>query len=460
MTFKVNDKKVISAWTMYDWANSVYPLVITSAIFPIFYESQKGWTENIVDGKVIKGIEFFGYNFVNTELYSYIISLSYLIVAFLSPLLSGVADYSGNKKSYMRFFCYLGALACISFFFFDVANIELSMISVFLGSIGFSGSLVFYNAYLPEIATPDLHDKVSAKGFSRGYIGASLLLIICLILITGNLIPDAARWAFVFTGIWWIGFSQITFKGLPSNIFNHKPEGNRLTKGFSELKKVWKQMSDNIPLKRYLAAFFTYSMGVQTIMLMAVFFGTKEIDWMVGLDFSNLTETGADLLAIKKEMADKKMQTGLIISILVIQFIAVAGAYLMAYLSKKIGNIKTLGIVVFIWAIICVVAYAFVYTPTHFYLIAAAIGFVMGGVQSLSRSTYSKLLPADTEDHTSYFSFYDVLEKMGIVIGTFFFGFIEGMFSIRESVLMLIVFFVIGFLLLLRVPKTEALRGE
>jgi UMF1 family MFS transporter len=193
--------------------------------------------------------------------------------------------------------------------------------------------------------------------------------------------------------------------------------------------------------------------------LMAVFFGTKEIDWTIGLDFSNLTEAGSDLIKAKKEMAENNMETGLIISILVIQFIAVAGAYLMAYLSKILGNIRTLSIVVFIWALICIAAYQFVYTPTQFYIIAAVIGFVMGGVQSLSRSTYSKLLP-ETEDHASYFSFYDVLEKMGIVIGTFFFGFIEGMFSIRESVLMLIVFFIIGFFLLLRVPKTDALKGS
>jgi len=433
MNFKKNDKKIISAWTMYDWANSVYPLVITSAIFPIFYES-RDFIEKVVNGKTVKVITFFGAEFINTELYSYIISLSYLIVAFLSPLLSGIADYSGSKKKYMRFFCYLGAISCMSFYFFNINHIELSMLSVLLGSIGFSGSLVFYNAYLPEIATVDLHDKVSAKGFSRGYIGSSTLLILCLILIMVLKVP--AEWAFVLTGIWWVGFSQITFRGLPSNIYNHKPTGNKLSKGFRELKKVWKQMSGNKPLKRYLASFFVYSMGVQTIMLMAVFFGTKEISWPEG-----------------------EMETGLITSILVIQFIAVAGAYLMAYVSKKIGNIKTLGIVVFIWALICIVAYAFVYTPLHFYLIAAAIGFVMGGIQSLSRSTYSKLLP-DTEDHASYFSFYDVLEKMGIVIGTFFFGFIEGMFSIRESVLMLIVFFIIGFVLLLRVPKTPALQGD
>ncbi len=424
MAIELNNKKTISAWTMYDWANSVYPLVITSAIFPIFYEAK---TDEV--------IRFLGYDFVNTELYSYVISLSYIIVAFLSPLLSGIADYSGSKKSYMRFFCYMGALACMTFYFFDASYIGWGLLSVLLGSIGFSGSLVFYNAYLPEIATPDLHDKVSAKGFSRGYIGSSSLLIICLILIQVFEVP--AQYAFVLTGLWWIGFSQITFRGLPDNVYGHKPEGNRFAKGFKELQKVWQQFSDNKALKRYLASFFVYSMGVQTIMIMAVFFGTKEIAWS----------------------SPEEKDTGLIISILVIQFIAVAGAYLTAFISKKVGNIKALGIIVFIWVLICVGSYALVYKPIHFYIAAATIGFVMGGIQSLSRSTYSKLLPK-TEDHASFFSFYDVLEKLGIVIGTFGFGFIEGMFSIRESVLMLIVFFIVGFLLLLRVPKTEVLRGE
>ncbi len=424
MTFQKNDKKVISAWTIYDWANSVYPLVITTAIFPIFYEAQ-----------VPKTITFLGGEFVNTELYSYVVSLSYIIVATLSPLLSGIADYSGNKKNYMRFFCYLGALSCMSLYFFSVDHLVFGMLSVLLASIGFSGSLVFYNAYLPEIATVDMHDKVSAKGFSRGYVGSSLLLIGCLVLI--QVFQIDPRVAFILTGIWWIGFSQITFNGLPKNIFNRKPEGNQLTRGFNELKKVWIQIKQLKSLKRFLASFFVYSMGVQTVMLMAVFFGAKEIAW----------ET------------ENEMQTGLIVSILLIQFIAIAGAYLMAFLSKKIGNIKTLGGVAFIWALICVVAYFFIYTPLQFYIIAGIIGFVMGGIQSLSRSTYSKLLP-ETKDHASFFSFYDVLEKVGIVIGTFFFGFIEGIFSIRESVLMLIVFFVLGFLLLLRIPKTKTLSAN
>jgi len=417
MELKVNDRKTISAWTMYDWANSVYPLVITSAIFPIFYE--KSTDENVF---------FFGREFVNTEIYSYVISFSYILVAFLSPLLSGVADYSGAKKSYMRFFCYLGALSCMSLYFFNADYLEWSMLSILFASIGFSGSLVFYNAYLPEIATPRLHDRVSAAGYARGYVGASLLLIICLVLMMVFGYP--AKLSFALTGLWWLLFSQITFKGLPNNIYHRKVEGNRFTEGFKELQKVWKLVKQLTSLKRYLASFFLYNMGVQTVMIMAVFFGTKEIKWA----------------------SEKEMQTGLIISILLIQFIAVAGAHLMASLSYKYGNIKTLGLVVLLWVFICISAYLLVHEPIHFYIIAAVIGLVMGGIQSLSRSTYSKMLP-ETQDHASYFSFYDVLEKLGIVIGTFSFGFIESFFSIRESVLALIVFFILGFLMLLRVPE-------
>lgn len=410
---------------MYDWANSVYALIITTAIFPIFYE--KTTTEEVI---------FFGKPFVNTELYSYVISFSFMLLVVLSPILSGMADYSGNKKKYLQFFCYLGAFSCISLYFFDAEHaLELSMLPVLLASIGFSGSLVFYNAYLPEIVTPDLQDNVSAKGFSLGYIGSSLLLIVCLVLLQGFDMP--VKWVFVITGIWWMGFAQFTFMALPNNVYNKRPKGNRFLKGFKELKKVFKELKHQYNLKKYLSAFFVYSMGVQTIMLMAVFFGTKEIEWS----------------------SNEEMQTGLIVSILVIQFIAIAGAQGMAFLSKKIGNIKTLLFVVFCWIIICISAYSLVYKPLHFYIIAGSIGLVMGGIQSLSRSTYSKLLP-ETQDHASYFSFYDILEKTGVVIGTFFFGFIEGLFDIRSSVLILIVFFVTGFLLLLRVTSTKKILNE
>jgi len=409
---KKGDKKLINAWTFYDWANSAYPLVITTAIFPIFYGKITSVT---VDGKIINDkVRLFGQQFINTELYSYVVALSFVVVSLLSPFLSGIADYSGKKKRFMQFFCFTGALSCASLYFFSKENLGLGMCSVFFASVGFWGSLVFYNAYLPEIANPEDHDRVSAKGFGMGYLGSALLLIINLILIQNGM---DARYAFVSVAIWWIGFAQITFYVLPSGSSINTSD-DIIFKGFRELRKVWHELRYIKRLKRYLVAFFIYSMGVQTVMLMAVMFAKKEI---VGLNDTNL-----------------------IISVLLIQFLGILGSFLFSRLSGFIGNIKALGIALFIWICICVGTYYFVYTPNDFYVIATSVGLVMGGIQSLSRSTYSKLLPI-TKDNASYFSFYDVCEKIGIVIGMFSFGLIEGITGgMRNSLLLLIVFFVLG----------------
>lgn len=423
--FKKGDKKIIDAWTFYDWANSSYPLVITTAIFPIFYEHA---TSVMVDGKVIDDtVTLFGSKFINTELYSYVVAISFIIVSITSPLLSGIADYSGNKKRFMQFFCYLGALSCASLFFFNKEHLFLGMLSILFASVGFWGSIVFYNAFLPEIAEPEDHDNVSAKGFAKGYFGSSLLLILNLVLIKGFDMP--AKFSFLTVALWWVGFAQISFSRLPNGTKKQHEHNNIILKGFKELIKVWGEFKHIKPLKRFLISFFIYSMGVQTVMLMAVMFAKKEI---VGLEDASL-----------------------IISVLLIQFLAIAGAYLFSYISKIIGNIKAIGLNVFVWIIVCIVTYKYVYTPLHFYLIAASIGLVMGGVQSLSRSTYSKLLPK-TEDTTSYFSFFDVFEKIGIIIGMLSFGYIEGMTGgMRNSVLALIVFFIAGFLVLLTIPKVK-----
>ena len=422
---KKGDKKLINAWTFYDWANSSYPLVITSAIFPIFYENV---TSTKVDGKVISDmVSLFGMEFKNTELYSYVVAISFIIVSLSSPILSGIADYSGSKKRFMQFFCYLGSLSCASLYFFSKDNLGLGLLSILCASVGFWGSLVFYNAYLPEIAEQADHDKVSAKGFGMGYFGSAILLILNLVAIKAFGMP--AKYSFISVALWWIGFAQITFARLPNSSNNNTSEGGIIFKGFRELKKVWQQLNHIKQLKRYLIAFFIYSMGVQTVMLMAVLFVKKEI---VGLDDGNL-----------------------IVSVLLIQFVGILGSFLFSRLSKLIGNIKSLGVTLFIWIGICVGTYAFVYTPNAFYVVACAVGLVMGGVQSLSRSTYSKLLP-ETEDNASFFSFYDVCEKIGIVIGMFAFGAIEGITGgMRNSLLALIVFFILGFIVLLTIPKSK-----
>ena len=432
------NKKVIRGWVFYDWANSVYNLVISSAIFPIFYDAvttkhylkENGLTA-LPKGDIVM-VDFFGIQLSNTVLFSYVLSASFLFVAILSPILSGIADYSGNKKRFLQFFCYFGSLSAISMFFFDAAHLEWSMLSVFFASIGFWNSLVFYNAYLPEIAEPKDHDKISARGFTMGYFGSMFLLIGCLV--WTQVLDYPAKWCFVFVGLWWAGFSQITYRALPNNVFNKKPEKGILTKGFRELLVVFKSFRKTIRLKRYLSSFFFFNTGVQTVMLLATIFASKEVNW---------PENGGT--------------SGLIIAILLIQILGAVGAFLMSRLSGIIGNIKTLMIAVFFWILICFGAYFMVHEPSEFYVLAACVGIVMGGVQSLARSTYSKFLP-ETEDHASYFSFYDVTEKIGIVVGTFFFGYIEEITqSIRMSVISVAIFFLIGFILLFFIPKNEKL---
>lgn len=432
MSTTQDNKKVVKAWVMYDWANSVYPLVITTAIFPIFYEAI---TSQKVDGKLVSDkVTFLGTQISNTVLISYVSAVIFLIVSFLSPLLSGIADYSGNKRQFMRVFFVMGSLACMGLYFFSVENIEVSVFIYAIAGIGFWGSLVFYNAFLPEIAPAEDHDRISARGFSFGYFGSSLLLIVCLALVMG--VGMNARWAFVITGCWWLFFGYRSYRELPFEVRVKKSHHLFfwLSKGFWELGKVWHQLKRLKVLRMYLFSFFIYSMGVQTVMLMAVYFGTKEIAWT----------------------SDSEKTTGLIISVLIIQFIAIAGAYFAAKLSKGIGNIKALITVLVLWCIICVTA-LLVTLPIHFYIIAGFVGLVMGGVQSLSRSTYAKLLP-ETKDTASFFSFYDVAEKIGIVIGTASYGFIEQLTgSMRNSIVALVVFFVGGLILLTRIKNFKTL---
>lgn len=426
------DKKTIRAWTFYDWANSVYPLVITTAVFPIFYEDR---TSAIGTGPNHDIITFFGVEMKNTVLYSFVVACSFLFVCGLSPLLSGIADYAGSKKRFLQFFCYLGALSCASLYFFDEVNaLELSMLSVFFASLGFWNSLVFYNAYLPEIAEPKDHDKISARGFSMGYLGSTILLITCLFLLNAfNTFDEPiikGKDCFLLTALWWIGFSQITYRRLPKPHSGNKITGKILGNGFRELKKVGRFIRTTVRLKRYLIAFFLFSMGVQTLLLMATLFA-------------------------KKEVFKDGDSSGLIVAVLIIQIIAILGAFVFSRLSSKIGNLKTLGAALFLWVFCCSYAYFFVYDVMNFYFLAAIVGFVMGGTQALSRSTYSKFLP-ETEDTASFFSFYDITEKFGIVIGMVIFGIIEAYSGdMRTSVLALVTFFVIGFVALLFVPKEE-----
>jgi UMF1 family MFS transporter len=428
-------KKVVNGWAMYDWANSAYNLVITTTIFPAYYDAITTTTNgNITSHKVA----FLGTEFESASLYNYAIATAYLIIALISPILSSIADYKGNKKSFMQFFCYLGGIACCSMYWFTIDTLYLGIICCMLAAIGYCGSLVFYNSYLPEIASDEDKDRISAKGFALGYTGSVLLQLICFAFV---LKPElfgikdssfAPRLSFLLVGIWWMSFAQIAFARLPKGTAAIQNKGaNIFTNGFKELRKVWERVKLMPVLKMFLLSFFFYSMGVQTVMLAATLFASQ----VIGLPTEKL-----------------------IIALLLIQIVAIAGAYIMAKLSQRFGNFKVLMLVVLIWISICIAAY-FITTEMQFYIIAVSVGLVMGGIQSLSRSTYGKIMP-ETHDTASFFSFYDVTEKIAIVIGMFSFGLVQQITGdMRNSVLALIVFFIAGFITLFLTLQKEKQQG-
>lgn len=426
-------KKVINGWAMYDWANSVYNLVITSTIFPAYYEVVTGDGNDTTSNDTV---HLFGREFVNTSLYNYALGIAFMIVAIMSPLLSSIADYKGNKKQFLFFFCTMGSAACSAMYFFDKHNLAYGLTCLIIACIGFWASLVFYNSYLPEIAAPEDQDKVSAKGFAMGYIGSVILQIICFVFVLNPKIfgitgEKASQISFLLVGIWWWGFGQFALSRLPKGTpaVANPDRGNIITHGYKELNKVWKQLNHLPILKKYLGAFFFYNMGVQTVMLAATLYGKSELN----IPTPNL-----------------------IIAILIIQLVAIPGAFLIAKLSDKIGNFKALMFTVVFWILMCVIGYNLPRNGINeFYGLAVLVGFVMGGIQSLSRSTYAKLMP-ETKDTTSFFSFYDVTEKIAIVIGMFSFGYINELTgSQRSSVLALVVFFVIGLILLINASVAQ-----
>jgi UMF1 family MFS transporter len=425
MNTEKNNPKEIRAWCMYDWANSVFTLTITTVIFPIFF------TEVTNSPGKNDHVQFLGFELKNTVLYSYTLSTAFLIIAFINPLLSGIADYSSKKKLFMKFFTYLGSLACTALFFFDGTNLVFGVVCFGLATIGYAGSLVFYNAFLPEIVTADQMDKVSAKGYSFGYIGSVILLIINLIVvlspktfgITDGKLPSQI--AFISVGIWWAGFAQYSFKNLPNDKKGFEITKSVLTKGYKEVSSVFKIVQKTPLMRWFLVSFFFYAMGFQTIMYFASLFG--EIELKLPLE-------------------------GLIISMLLLQLIAIPGANLFSKMSAKYGNIKVLISAVVVCVFVCICAF-FVTTHLQFYLMAAVVGIIMGGIQSLSRSTFSKLIP-EMETNSSFFSFYELTEKVAIVLGTASYGLLLQLSgTMRNSVLGLTIFFVVGLLGLIYLNK-------
>ncbi len=411
------DKKVIRAWVMYDWSNSVFQLTVLSVVFPVFYEKMTVSGDNSV-------VSFFGLNIINSVLYSWAIAFAYLIVALFSPFFSSIADYTGRRRGFMRFFTLLGAISCGSLFFFTRSNLEFGIIAFVLATVGYCGSIVFYNSFLPVIAPPEDQDRISANGFAMGYLGGVILLLFNLGMI---LKPDffgiidktlPARISFITVAIWWIGFSLITFFKLPKyTLGNRSKRGKTFTKGYQELKKVFQQVKSMIQLRIFLFAYLFMTMGVLNVMFMSAIYGKKEL---------HLNDSV------------------LIPIILLIQLLGMVGAWMFVKVSKRLGNIRSLIISMVGWILVVYGAYL-ITDALGFSIVAFFVGLVMGGSQAIARSTYSKMIPEDTHDHTSFFSFYDVMEKLATVAGTFSFGIIEAITgNMRMSVLAVDGFFCIA----------------
>lgn len=433
MENKRNDPKVLNAWAFYDWANSVHSLTITSAIFPIYFPIA-AITLNSINPN---WIQFFGFSIQNTVVYSYTISIALLILAISMPILSGIADYLGTRKSFMKFFCYLGAFSCMILFFFTKGNYVLGTVCFLFSIIGWGGSLVFYNSFLPEIATPDKYDQLSAKGFTYGYVGSVILLIQNLSMLLmpqwyGNISGEmASRVSFLTVGLWWIIFSQFPFKFLPKSQKKSKKDKKWWLGGICELNKVYQEIKKIGAIKNFLLSFFLFNLGAQTVMYLGALFGSQEL---------------------------KLPSDSLIITILLIQLVAIPGAYVCALLSQKFGNVKALICIVLVWIAVCIFAY-YVNSELNFYVLATAIGFVMGGIQSNSRATYSKLCPKNENDFASYFSFYDVCDRLSTVLGTFIFGLVIQLTgSMRIGILILAMIFALSLIFLIKLHKNNSIE--
>lgn len=413
----INNKKIERAWALYDWGNSAYFLVISTAVFPAYFINYTPDT-----------IQFLGMDISNSSFYSYSVSFAYLVVMLMSPVLSGIADYGGKRLVMLKTFTIVGSIACIMLYFFKgEAQLWIGTSAFIIATIGCAGGIAFYNAYLPEIATKDRYDKVSAMGYAYGYFGSVLLLIMILFIIMKpelfGIIDKSLppRIGFVMVGLWWFGFASYTFKHLPKHQVIHDTK-KLFLKGIYEVKDAFAKAREDKNIVNFLIAFFFFGAGVNTVIYLASVFAENELAF--------ITEE-------------------LILIILILQLVAIAGAFLFSWASSMVGNKISLVIQLIIWLMICILAF-FIQEKNQFYVLAGVVGLVLGGIQSQARSTYSKLID-DKADHemTSFFSFYDVLFKGSIVFGTFIYGLVNQITgNMRISVLVLGLFFILGLFFL------------
>jgi len=433
-----NDRKEIFGWMLYDWANSAFfTSVIGVLVGPYLLSlAQKSVGE---DGTVFS---LFFFDVTAKGLFSFCTAVSTVSLVFFLPILGAIADYTHLKKRLMAIFCYIGVIAGLAMFFIDASYLWLSLL-VIISNMAFAAANVFYNAFLIDITSEDLRDKISSYGYGLGYIGGVVMLVINILTISnaetlGITTGLAARISFLAASCWWGLFGAASFYLIktrhPDKTVPH--DKNLVSIGFVELWQTLKELRKLRYTMLFLIAYLFYNDGIQTVILQSSVFMSYELFTSKGLPVDN---------------------TFLIIIFLIAQVSALVGALLFERIARLIGAKKTIILSLVIWCGIVIYAYAFFQNKTQAYFIGAFIGMVLGSAQALSRSLYSQMIPVGRE--SAFFGLYEISEKGTSWMGQLLFTIIIGATgSFRQAILGLIVFFVIGSLILLFTDTARAIH--
>ncbi len=430
----MNDKREIFGWTMYDWANSAFSTTVVTALLGPYI---------LALGKASPTpINLFGIEIEPAAVFPFSSSLSVLLQVLFLPLLGTIADYTHLKKKMMMGFAYVGAAATILLFLvredftLGGANgaVLFGSLLFIIANLCFGAAVVFYNAFLPEIASPDLRDDVSSRGFAYGYLGGGLLLLANLGLL--SLMEDTAlavRISLASAGVWWLVFTYLfPHKRLKQRAPSRQlPEGSTLlSHGIRQIARTLREMREKYPVTlQYLIAYLIYNDGIQTVIVVS-------------------TSFAADELGVESQT--------LLLLVLMIQFIAFGGALAFGQLARRIGAKRAVMLSLVLWSVVVIYAYAFLYTTTQLFVLGAIVALVLGGSQALSRSLFSQMIPQDHE--AEYFGFYEVSERGTSWIGPLVFGLaVQLTGSQRVAIISLILFFVLGLALLVRVNVRQAM---
>ncbi|HSH78468.1 MAG TPA: MFS transporter [Herpetosiphonaceae bacterium] len=430
----VNDRREIFGWMMYDWANSAFSTTVGAALLAPYITAlaqsavgENGTVLSLGPLGVVTAKSFF----------PYCISISVFLQVFLLPILGAIADYTNLKKRLMAAFCYVGALMTCLLFFITTNLYLLGGLLFIIANLSFGAAIVFYNAFLNDITTEDQRDKVSSRGFAMGYLGGGLLLLANLALVLmaeriGISRGLAVRLSLLSAGLWWAGFALLTFRRLRTReAANALPHGtSALTIGFRELGATFRELRRLPHTFRYLVGYLFFNDGIQTVIGLASVFLAQEL----GVSDSFL-----------------------ITLILMVQFVAFAGALLFGRIAAAINTKNAILLSLAIWSGVVIYAYGFLQTQNQAYGMGVALGLVLGGSQALSRSLFSRMIPAGRE--ASFFGLYEVSERGTSWIGPLIFGLVVSQTnSYRQAILSLIVLFLAGMAILFMTNTDQAIQ--